>query len=253
MLLHKNLKEKEEMNKLFEMAISSREEGKEVFVAFLDGNCMKAINDNYGHLAGDQTISRISHIICRHAGEYNSVIKFGGDEFVLILPNKTQSEVKVFVNQLQILVINDEFLKEKVGGFSISIGVVEYDSRRHDEAIDSVLKEADSLMYIAKTNLENYTAFSFEDLRIEKSDRRRRENLIYDVMREYFRSIIGMVKIQYSEFNDRILIEAARNIWRINGKRVITMGTPTETMAKIITEYKFLKTKLEQRLNKKIS
>ncbi len=251
MLLHKNLKAKDDMQKLFEEAKEVLNSDKKLFIAFIDGNCMKAVNDTYGHLAGDNTIARLSHIICRHTGSNGNVIKFGGDEFVVILSNFSQSDVKAFANRLQLLVKNDDYLKENIGGMSVSIGVAEYCPKRH-ENFSEVLAESDTLMYVAKTDLQAHTAFSFDNIKVEQGDRRR-ENLIHDMMREYFRSINKMVKIQHPEFNDRILIEATRNIWRINGKRVIMMGTPSETMTKVIGEYKMLKTRMERKLSKKSS
>jgi diguanylate cyclase (GGDEF)-like protein len=117
-------------------------------VLFLDVDNFKSINDNFGHDAGDQALKDIStklHALLRQA---DAVIRWGGEEFVLILPNTPTSGAGIVVSRI----IHD-WLGVRPDGNPItaSMGLAE---RQTDGVEDwsQLITLADERMYVAKTS-----------------------------------------------------------------------------------------------------
>ncbi len=118
-------------------------------VMFVDINYMKRINDQYGHLHGDNAIKAVSDSIMANMKEGWIPVRFGGDEFLVIAPECSEKEAK----KLQ-RVILDELEKKNNDGtrpyrISVSCAHVVTDPFRRDTLQDYV-KEADGLMYEIK-------------------------------------------------------------------------------------------------------
>lgn len=104
-------------------------------VIFADINSLKEANDQGGHQAGDQHLRHAAELLCSLAGD-NLPYRIGGDEFVLLLPNRTSSEVEIMLQRLR------EF--EKV---SFSIGA---HWSKDSLLIEETINQADQEMYLAK-------------------------------------------------------------------------------------------------------
>jgi len=123
-----------------------------VFVIDLDG--FKAINDTLGHAAGDETLITVAGRLSNCMREADSVIRIGGDEFVVVLPHlRRESDAKMLASR-----IRDALrLPMKIAGRSVSvtasIGIAIYP----DSAIttDELLSHADTAMYSAKRGGKN--------------------------------------------------------------------------------------------------
>ena len=61
--------------------------GARLVVVFVDVDGLKKINDDHGHLAGDELLTLISEVIRAHLRSYDTVVRYGGDEFVCAMPN----------------------------------------------------------------------------------------------------------------------------------------------------------------------
>ncbi|HEY8491960.1 MAG TPA: GGDEF domain-containing protein, partial [Dehalococcoidia bacterium] len=119
-------------------------------VLFLDVDRFKTVNDSAGHGAGDELLAALGRRLTETVGERGAVIRFGGDEFVVILRDVREAA--------EVTALADEILADlrapfTVGGREIivtaSIGIALHDQRPRTDA-EEVLRNADVALYAAK-------------------------------------------------------------------------------------------------------
>jgi len=118
---------------------------QELSLITFDLDKFKSINDNYGHARGDFVLKKISEILQSSLREIDTSARWGGDEFMLILPNTSLNQAVKLAKKIQQL-INDEMSKQN---FSVtaSFGVV---GLKKNESPMHFLIRADKAMYEAK-------------------------------------------------------------------------------------------------------
>lgn len=118
-------------------------------LVLLDIDLFKAINDQYGHNTGDTVIEGVANTITKMARESDICARFGGEEFIVMLPNTDLSDALVFTQRLQQAINNHSFLTDGQQAFSItaSYGMVQWD---FEESITQVIAHADDALYQAK-------------------------------------------------------------------------------------------------------
>ncbi|PIW58647.1 transporter substrate-binding domain-containing protein [Shewanella sp. CG12_big_fil_rev_8_21_14_0_65_47_15] len=137
-------------DRLSQALLSHQREQAHFALLFVDLDGFKQINDHYGHPIGDELLVRVAQLLSKVVRGSDTVARFGGDEFVILL-NRVQdldAATQVADNILQSL--SSPFTIEGVNvDITVSIGVVIY-PRDGDTAI-GLLKKADQLMYQAKS------------------------------------------------------------------------------------------------------
>jgi diguanylate cyclase (GGDEF)-like protein len=137
-------------DRLSQALLSHQREQAHFALLFVDLDGFKQINDHYGHPIGDELLVRVAQLLGKAVRGSDTVARFGGDEFVILL-NRVQdldAATQVADNILQSL--SSPFTIEGVNvDIAVSIGVVIY-PRDGDTAI-GLLKKADQLMYQAKS------------------------------------------------------------------------------------------------------
>ena len=111
----------------------------------LDMNGFKSINDNFGHSQGDETLVSLADILEKTVGEDGTVVRFAGDEFVILL--NTEKENVAEKCKVQIKENLDEFNKSSQKNYklSASIGYGVFDLSKC--SIDRILRRIDKRMY----------------------------------------------------------------------------------------------------------
>lgn len=236
MSLHERVESKHNLELAFRECRDKSVEG-ELFVAFFDGNRIKKVNDTYGHIMGDKVIERMSAVIIENIREEDRLIRFGGDEFVLFLTNFNKSKIKSFIKRIQDSIRQDEFLIKSVKGITASVGVIEYQEDIH-MTLSNILEEADALMYKAKHNPPRYCVFSGDEVEAPEKKTQRADDLKAVRKRAYFDWVISMIVHEHPEYNLDVITKIAREIWAINGNKVIDLITPTTAVNMIIATYK---------------
>ena len=112
-----------------------------------DVNGLKLVNDSFGHLTGDKMLQKVSNIFRDTCREKDVVTRIGGDEFVIICPNTSNSEVERLVEKL-----DEVTSKEKVESIDISISFGYGTKTKQKEKLIDVFKEIEDDMYRRKLN-----------------------------------------------------------------------------------------------------
>jgi diguanylate cyclase (GGDEF)-like protein len=134
---------------------------KPIGFIMIDLDYFKRVNDHYGHLAGDFILKKLSQICKKEIRNVDTFARFGGEEFLVILPGIDNPQLKELANRLRIKIekFNFKYLDEKIN-VNISAGTSLFDpTRDKNKNINSIflkyVKRADDAMYIAKAKGRN--------------------------------------------------------------------------------------------------
>lgn len=120
-----------------------------IAVLFLDLNRFKEVNDTMGHEIGDRLLQEVAKRLMTCVREEDTVARFGGDEFAIILSELNASDDAVEIAQKIIRKVSEPLNIEKNSLIpSVSIGISIYP--QHGEDSDTLLRLADKAMYVAK-------------------------------------------------------------------------------------------------------
>lgn len=141
-------------SRLFEEAERVRRQRDSFSVFIIDVDDFKAFNDNWGHLAGDYVLKRISTALKDAVRTVDVVVRYGGEEFAVILPHTSKKDSEVIAERIRTDVEELKFPADMTcQSPTISIGIAEFpgDARNTDDLI----YRADAAMYQAKRRGKN--------------------------------------------------------------------------------------------------
>jgi diguanylate cyclase (GGDEF)-like protein len=122
---------------------------------FMDLDNLKKVNDKYGHLVGSSVIIEVSRILQKNLRKIDTITRYGGDEFVMILPQTPLDACYMVAERLRMIIEKTEFLKND--GYSVrltgSFGIASYPANAKNK--DELLKLADEAMYHGKSSTKN--------------------------------------------------------------------------------------------------
>jgi diguanylate cyclase (GGDEF)-like protein/PAS domain S-box-containing protein len=130
-------------------------------VIMLDLDHLKRINDTFGHGTGDQVLKEIARVCKSCVREIDVVARFGGDEFIILLP-ETAAEQAIFITERLRQRVADlifETQHEQIG-ITASIGIAEY---KRTDTIQTLIERADRGLYQAKETGRNRIVFTEMD------------------------------------------------------------------------------------------
>lgn len=125
-----------------------RRYGRPFGIIFVDIDHFKSFNDRYGHEVGDKVLCMAANTLASNTRSFDVVGRWGGEEFVIILPNIEANVLASIANRYRLLV-EKSHITHTTGplGVTISLGATLTSSK---DTIESVVKRADSLMYQSK-------------------------------------------------------------------------------------------------------
>ena len=125
--------------------------GNTFSIIFFDIDNFKEINDEYGHLVGDEVLEEITEVIRNANRSADIFARYGGEEFIIMTPATGIEGARQHAERLRTDIETHAFLN--VGTLSCSFGVTEY--KRGEDNVPSLIKRADSALYNAKAQGKN--------------------------------------------------------------------------------------------------
>lgn len=126
-----------------------------VSVVFMDLDGFKLVNDVYGHRAGSATLTEVAHVITRSVRDSDFAARYGGDEFVLMLPETSSKRALQMAERVRVRIESHRF-KGGVGAeifLTASFGVASFPE--HATQAEKLIELADAAMYEAKQRDKN--------------------------------------------------------------------------------------------------
>jgi len=128
--------------------------GYPISLIMFDLDDFKRVNDTYGHQEGDRVLVRFARILKSKVRSTDMPVRYGGEEFIVLLPNTTPSEALLVAERIRKLMESTSFRfgSEEIR-ITVSAGIASCDSP--DCSLDKLIYQADKAMYEAKRNGKN--------------------------------------------------------------------------------------------------
>ncbi len=120
--------------------------GRPFSVVLIDLDKFKEVNDTLGHLEGDLVLARVGRLLEQKCRQSNVVARYGGDEFVILMPETGIEQAQVLAERLRLWLATDPMLEEHriTGSFGVATFPV------HGFSVEDLIRVADAGMYLAK-------------------------------------------------------------------------------------------------------
>jgi len=129
--------------------------GRAFCLVMLDLDDLKAVNDRFGHIAGDQVLRGVADIVRGGVRKIDTPARYGGDEFVALLPETDPTGGWVVAEKIR-QTVSEQGLPGVDPGPTVSVGVVSYPA--DGRSADALLVSADRAMYASKRGGKNRVA-----------------------------------------------------------------------------------------------
>lgn len=123
-----------------------------ISLILLDVDNFKLINDTYGHLAGDAVLQEISKVVNENLRRYDFVGRYGGEEFIICLPDTTGDKALVIAERIRRMIASEEIPipeSEAIAQVTVSMGISPL-GPEEPRNLDLLIKNADIVLYEAK-------------------------------------------------------------------------------------------------------
>jgi diguanylate cyclase (GGDEF)-like protein len=120
--------------------------GRPFSVVLMDLDKFKEVNDTLGHLEGDLVLARVGRLLEQKCRQSNVVARYGGDEFVILMPETGVEQAQVLAERLRIWIATDPMIAEHqiTGSFGVASFPV------HGFSVEDIIRVADAGMYVSK-------------------------------------------------------------------------------------------------------
>jgi len=137
-----------------EFNITERKE-RALSIIMIDIDHFKQVNDKFGHKTGDYALQQVAKILKEDLRNYDRVGRWGGEEFILILPDTWVDDAAIVAERIRIEIAETKFLLETGESFSIRISLGVACASSQVSSLAKLIDSADQAMYQAKQNGRN--------------------------------------------------------------------------------------------------
>jgi len=163
----------------------TQRENKKLALLFVDLDYFKEINDTLGHKYGDILLKIVSKRLRKTLRREDVIIRFGGDEFILLILFKKEEEILSVIERLYKIITEKILLDNKELNINASMGISIFPDDA--EQLDDLIKNADMAMYEAKKNGKGHFEFFKRDISIKLEEKTELKNdLIKAIKNEDF-------------------------------------------------------------------
>ena len=120
--------------------------GRPFSVVLIDLDKFKEVNDTMGHFEGDLVLARVGRLLEQKSRQSNVVARYGGDEFIILMPETDAEQAQVLAERLRLWITSDPMLSEH--NITGSFGVASFPT--HGFSIEDIIRVADAGMYVSK-------------------------------------------------------------------------------------------------------
>ncbi|QSZ40638.1 diguanylate cyclase [Sulfurimonas aquatica] len=124
--------------------------GSSLSIILVDIDYFKRVNDNFGHLVGDQVLKEVSEILMLNKRETDTVGRWGGEEFLIILTKTDIEGARIRAQKIRLAIESHTF--SVIGTKTVSLGIAEL---KLDDTESSFVERADNALYLAKERGRN--------------------------------------------------------------------------------------------------
>ncbi len=124
----------------------------DISIIFADIDHFKKINDKFGHITGDKVIKEVAKILKKGTRDIDLAIRYGGEEFLIILPHTLEKEAITVAQKIRSQVLKLAIKELDGHSITISLGVT---AMRDSDTMDTLIARADNALYCAKANGRN--------------------------------------------------------------------------------------------------
>lgn len=121
-------------------------------VLLVDIDSFKRVNDEYGHLLGDETLRQVTSVFAHHLRKMDVVCRYGGEEFAILVPETSGEDAMLVAEKLR-RVVETWMFPGVPTPVTVSLGVAEYPQNGHTR--DELVRAADAALYVAKQRGRN--------------------------------------------------------------------------------------------------
>ena len=133
---------------------AARQRGGRLSVLMIDSDCLKQVNDRFGHATGDRFLKELAYVLRRDVRATDTVIRYAGDEFIVLLPDVDALEAQEIAERCRM-----DAQRIDLGvdiKLAVSIGVATFPD--HADDLEELLRAADQALYCSKGAGRNRTS-----------------------------------------------------------------------------------------------
>jgi len=149
--------------------------GRPFSVVLIDLDKFKEVNDSMGHFEGDLVLARVGRLLEQKSRQSNVVARYGGDEFIVLMPETGAEQAQVLAERLRQWIASDPMLSEHhiTGSFGVASFPI------HGFSIEDIIRVADAGMYVSKRSGGNMVSTAQEFAEGEEFARQRQQISAY--------------------------------------------------------------------------
>jgi len=142
-------------------AYRSKRYGRSMVLAMLDIDFFKAVNDKYGHQAGDCVLAQIAKVLANNMREHDIIGRIGGEEFAIVMPDTELVGGKELCERIRLAIYEEQItIGSQSVSVSTSIGITSLGA--HETAICAAMSRADQALYDSKHKGRNLISINYD-------------------------------------------------------------------------------------------